>query len=53
MTRCAAGRTLGECATAALAADPSVDLAVTMAKLLKAGAFGRLHRTTPPAEPTT
>lgn len=50
---CAAGRTLGECATAALAADPSVDLAVTMARLLKAGAFGRLHRSTPPAEPTT
>jgi len=36
---CAAGRTLGEAATAALAADPDVDLAQSMARLLSAGAF--------------
>jgi hypothetical protein len=36
---CAAGRTLGEAATAALAADPDADLAPSMARLLSAGAF--------------
>lgn len=50
---CAAGRTLGECATAALAADPGADLTAAMAKLLSAGAFGRLHRSSHPLEPTT
>jgi hypothetical protein len=37
---CAAGRTLGEAAAAALAVDGEADLARLMAQLLEAGAFG-------------
>jgi hypothetical protein len=39
---CAAGGTLGDAASAALAADGQADLARLMAQLLEAGAFGRL-----------
>lgn len=37
---CAAGRTLADAATAALAAEPAVDFSQLMALLLEAGAFG-------------
>jgi hypothetical protein len=47
---CAAGQTLAECAAAALAADPGVDLAATMARLMRAGAFARLRTTSPDEE---
>lgn len=39
---CAAGKTLSDAAMAALAADGAVDLSQTMARLLAAGAFGRI-----------
>jgi hypothetical protein len=39
---CAAGSTLADAATAALGADPHVDLAALMARTLGAGAFSRL-----------
>lgn len=39
---CAGGQTLAEAAAASLAVDPVVDLAQLMARLLEAGAFGRL-----------
>lgn len=39
---CAEGGTLADAAHAALAADPHTDLSLTMARLLDAGAFGRL-----------
>lgn len=47
---CAAGLTLAGCAAAALAADPAVDLAATMARLMRAGAFARLRMTSPDEE---
>lgn len=47
---CAAGLTLAECAAAALAADPGVDLAATMARLIRAGAFARLRMPSPDEE---
>lgn len=50
---CAAGQALGDCAAAALAADPCADLAAPMAKLLRTGALARLHRSTHPLESTT
>lgn len=50
---CAAGRRLDECAAVALAADPSTDLAASMAGLLRDGAFGRLQRSSQPMEATT
>lgn len=40
---CAAAKPLDECAAAALAANPAAGLAASMAKLLRAGAFTRLH----------
>ena len=40
---CRDGRTLGQAATAALAADPSADLRTLFAGLVAAGAFTRLH----------
>jgi hypothetical protein len=43
LDRCAAGASLGEAAAAALDSDPRVDLAGLMARLLGAGAFGRLE----------
>jgi hypothetical protein len=39
---CAAGGTLADAAAAALAADGEADLARLMARLLEAGAFGRM-----------
>ncbi|RPH65845.1 MAG: DUF2063 domain-containing protein [Burkholderiales bacterium] len=47
---CAGMKRLGECAAAALAADPAADLAASMARLLRAGAFTRLHVPCPPPE---
>lgn len=47
---CAAARPLCECAAAALAANPAADLAASMAKLLRAGAFARLHLRYPTPE---
>jgi hypothetical protein len=47
---CAAGQTLAECAAAALAADPGVDLSATMARLMRAGAFARLRMASPDEE---
>lgn len=47
---CAAVKPLAGCAAAALAADPAADLAASMAKLLRAGAFARLHLRYPPPE---
>jgi hypothetical protein len=41
---CAAGGTLADAASAALAVDGHADLARLMAQLLEAGAFGRLER---------
>lgn len=40
---CAAGRTLAEVTLAALEADPTADLAQSIARLLSAGAFGRIE----------
>lgn len=40
---CRDGKTLGQAATAALAADPSADLRAVFAVLVEAGAFTRLH----------
>lgn len=48
---CAAGQALAQCAAAALAADPDADLAASMARLLRAGAFARLEVTFSPEEP--
>lgn len=47
---CAAGRPLIQCAAAALADDPDADLAASMARLLRAGAFARLHAPIPAEE---
>lgn len=48
---CAAGQPLAQCAAAALADDPDTDLAASMARLLRAGAFARLHVPIHPEEP--
>lgn len=48
---CAAGQPLAQCAAAALADDPDTDLTASMARLLRAGAFARLHVPTHPEEP--
>lgn len=40
---CAAGETIERAVSAALSADPAVDLQQMMAHLLQAGAFGRMH----------
>ena len=45
---CAAGRPLAHAATAALARQAGTDLALLMAKLLQAGAFGRAPTCAPP-----
>lgn len=50
LNACAAGLTLAECAAAALAADAGLDLAATMARLMRAGAFARLRMPHPDEE---